>query len=496
MSQLERLGVNLYILSPIHVGTDQELDPFSYVIKNRSLLLIDFIKWMENFPNKEELHERMNSDNFVALRAFIAENFDDDSSVQNSIPVESTEVLATYHKAIYDKASQNQALINFMTRNEITRIPYIPGSSIKGAIRTAIANQFVKIAGVTSKNKKKIYKPKLEPDYNEKIFGHPTDDPMKNLKVSDVSLDKFGSAIYEAKEHSFKESSTPKGSYEAAVCLCQADKPVVHPLHFSLKPFNLKNITIDLQFIVDALYQFYTPKFKDEYSKFYSISGAKNIRQAIAPMNMEVARLKSNETLIRIGHFSHVECVTLDGVRQPKTRKGNDGKFLPWGITRTLANGIYPFGWAKLEFVNLKSEPRAKTDWPFSLQELEKNIQTKKEAIIKANEAIKVAAKQAMEAEKKRVAKEKRNAELEAMTPEERALEELDDSKITENRVIEIYNEIDGFSEENKKAAALALKKYWEACGKWSKPKGKKTKAVLKQMERVKEIKEILGEPL
>ncbi len=84
-------------------------------------------------------------------------------------------------------------------------------------------------------------------------------------------------------------------------------------------------------------------------------------------MNQAIAGLRSNEALIRVGHFSHVECVTLDGVRQPRTRMGRDRRPLPWGKTRTLANEIYPFGWIKLEFLDLESKPGARKDWPFPL---------------------------------------------------------------------------------------------------------------------------------
>ena len=198
MPQTNICRVNIHILSPIHVGSGHELDPFSYIVKGDNLILIDLIKWMENFSEKSELHEKMDSDDFIGLRAYIAKNFDDENAILNSVPVKSTEVLQTYKKAVLDKNSQNQALINFMTRNEITRSPYIPGSSIKGAIRTAIANRFVKIARISSKDG---YKSK----YNQKIFGPATKDPMKNLKVSDVDLSKYGTVVYEAKEHSFKK---------------------------------------------------------------------------------------------------------------------------------------------------------------------------------------------------------------------------------------------------------------------------------------------------
>jgi len=55
-----------------------------------------------------------------------------------------------------------------------------------------------------------------------------------------------------------------------------------------------------------------------------------------------------------------------------------------------------------------------------------------------------------------------------------------------ENRVIEIYNRIDEFSEKNKKKLAVSLKQYWENHGKWD--KGSK-----KQRLKVQKVKGIIG---
>jgi len=57
-----------------------------------------------------------------------------------------------------------------------------------------------------------------------------------------------------------------------------------------------------------------------------------------------------------------------------------------------------------------------------------------------------------------------------------------------------LYNRIDDFSEENKTKLAHALKSYWGKHGNWEKPKRKKTKGILKQMYRVRKVKNILGE--
>ncbi|MBW2615938.1 MAG: hypothetical protein JRD02_07165 [Deltaproteobacteria bacterium] len=309
---------------------------------------------------------------------------------------------------------------------------------------------------------------------------------MRNLKLSDVSLDKFGSLIVEAEEYPLKEdkSPTPKGYKEVSANLCQTGGKVVYPLRFSLNPFLLHRQNVDVSFVIDSMYRFYVPKFKEEYSKFYSSRRADQIRQEIAPMCLEIANLKTNETLVRIGHFSHVECITLDGVRKPRTRKN-----MPYGTTRTLANGLYPFGWAKLEFVDLKPESRAEEDWPFSIQEIESGVQAKEKAAQKSKRAAEAAEVRRKEEEKKSQAEEKRRAELEAMSPEERDIEELHDSSITEKRVVEIFGKVDDFSEENRTRLAGALKEYWISQGKW-----KKKDCSKKQWFKVQKTKGILGE--
>lgn len=463
----------MHILSPLHIGAGQELDPFSYIIRKEKLLMFDLFKWMNGYENKEELYKKMDSGNFLELRAYISRKFNDDNAILCSIPVKSRDITERYRKAINDNRSKNQAIINFMTRNEITRIPYIPASSIKGAISTAIMSRFVLDAGVKKNNKK---------DYHEKILGRDIlKNPMKNLKISDMDLHSTGSFIYEAKEYSMKpdKTPTPKGGFEASASLCELNSPVIMPLRFSLNNFKLFGESIDLQFIVDTLYNFYMPKYKNEYKKFYCTPRAKKIQQAMAPMNVEAVNLKSNETFIRIGRFSHIECVTLDHVRDPKTRKKNGIK-MPFGTTRTLANGLYPFGWVKLEFKNLPANPRQDQAWPFSVKDIEKDIQIRKEAML-------IAEKQKKEAAKKRMAAKKRKAEIDAMSPEDRMIKEAQDPCVSENRIWEIYHKIDSFPKDKQYALAKALKAYWQKINKW-----KKKKCTKNQWGKVLKIKNIL----
>ncbi len=363
-------NTRLHLLSPIHVGTGQELDPFSYTIEDGHLLLLDILRWAESHADRVDLMAKMDTEDHAALRAYISANVEPNSDVvMDRLMVFSPSVQKNYRNALSGRSVQQQALINFMVRSEISRRAFIPGSSIKGAIRTALASSAARSAGVSPGDD-------FRRKYESKIFGSPTKDVLKHLKVADMMLEASATAVFEATEHAFKANLTPKGAYEAVCGLWPNGSPVVYPLALSLKPFMLQNQRIDAQRLVDILNVFYMPKFKEEYSKFYASKTMADIQRAMAPLCLSIAAMKSNEALVRIGHFSHVECVTLDGLRRPKTRRGKDGKPLPWGKTRTLAAGLVPFGWAKIEFGDLPAQRRPIQEWPFDMEEIQRLAKT------------------------------------------------------------------------------------------------------------------------
>jgi hypothetical protein len=312
---------------------------------------------MAQFPDKGLLERMMEADNFAAVRTFIAKNIKAKDFALVSVDIDCPKLIGTYHNAIERQDPRNQVLIRPTIRNEIDGHPYIPGSSVKGAIRTALANCFVKKAGVTSADDRRT---KGMPDYNEKIFGRIMDDPMRWLKIGDVPLDDASSVIIEAQEISRNpdKTPTPKGFFEVIRGFSQTRKTMTSRLSFSLAAFHLHGQTVDAAYIIDSLNRFYIPKFKEEYKKFYTLIAEEKVRLVLDPVREQIESMKTNAALMRIGHFSHIECVTLDEVRRPITRRDKSGKPLPWGTTRTLANGLHPFGWGILEFADMKVDTR------------------------------------------------------------------------------------------------------------------------------------------
>jgi CRISPR-associated protein Csm5 len=208
-----------------------------------------------------------------------------------------------------------------------------------------------------------------------------------------------------------------------------------------------------------------------------------------------------------VGRHSGAESVTIEKYRDIKIKLNREHTFKDHATTLWFASEarkpdhnkfLSPFGWAVLNPLTPEMEKQLKEDEAAFQNNLNQALSEEKrkqeELILQKEQEQDRQLREKQQEEEIRKAKDQRAAELEAMTPEQRILAELGDSSILENRVVEIYNKIDEFSEENKTEIAMALKKYWEKCGKWEKKKVKKTKAVLKQMKRIETIKKILKE--
>ena len=355
--QFEKYTAEFEILTPVHIGTGEELDPFSYVIRDGCLHFIDLVKWMESYEDQETLLRMTDTDNFAVLRSFVAENISLEKAGMGSVKVESQKLLKTYEKAIKERDPKNQVLVSPMMRNYVTGQAYIPGSSVKGAIRTALANPCVGPALVR----------KGDREASEKIFGRIKDDPMRGLKIPDISLGPDATVIVEPVEVSYKpaKSPTPKGHVEAAHALATG-KPNMRSAVLSLTPFSLHGARVDAQYLLDALNDFYVHKYVQEALRFYNAGPVARVGKILEPVNCIVKNLASNEAILRVGRFSHVECMTLDDVRAPKTRMKN-GRPMPYGTTRTLANQLVPFGWIKVRLPGLPLKDKEPYPWPKNL---------------------------------------------------------------------------------------------------------------------------------
>ena len=504
--------IKFYIqtISPVHIGCDEFYEPTGFVLNEsaRQMIVFDplsFISQMEDADKAEfsqicakgtiasilEIYKFMQNKTAEGRMIDVCPDFLEHYKQTLSLPMRNPREI---------QQNLNSFAIPRTAFRSIDQRPYIPGSTIKGALRTAYLNLMESEKKLSAKGKERNAR-NLEQrlmEYN----GIPTD-PFRMVKVSDFApvgeaRTRIVYGINKKKKPSDRDARGMPLIFEvilpgsAFVGTIAVDSPL---------PGSGIRKSVSMEKLLDSSTLFYTNE-KDREEKELSNIGVEVVS--------DDGRLQDqkNSFLARVGRHSGAESVTIEGHRDIFIMgKRGEKKHLNHATTLWLAsderkpvsmNNLQPFGWVRLNRLtdNLSEEFQIKEQ---ESQEKEKKHQEirqaeaerKTEVIRQANEEAK---KLKLEAEERRKEEETKKAVFEAMSPEERDIAAVSDPKITESQVVEIYNRIDDFPDEHKTKLALALKTYWKDHGKWEKKKGKKTKGVLKQMDRVQKVKEILGE--
>jgi len=175
------------ILSPVHIGTGSEIEFFDYLIKNGKFYKIFFDDFLFNLGESErnKLLTLINQNNLLDLRKFIISNWN-----PQRFPFEySCDVSEEVNKFYANNINniENQLLINPFIRTTTKKIPYLPASSLKGAIRTAVISELAKNKIKNSKETNDIEGKVLE-CLNNRGRLDPTRDPFRAIKIKDAHL--------------------------------------------------------------------------------------------------------------------------------------------------------------------------------------------------------------------------------------------------------------------------------------------------------------------
>jgi len=332
------------LLSPIHIGVGDEIDPLTYIIEGENLYKISLKDFVSNMNNdtREKFENLINKNDLIGMRSFITETIDIDRDSSYSVAVDPT-VRNLYAAKIDD--IQNQLLIN----PEHDERPLIPGSSIKGAIRTAIVSELAKASNLPKpKNSRE------ESQFESKVLGYKDgkDDPFRGIKIRDAFLEKNSTIIRQV------INVSKDGVEEGALKV--NDIQMIYEVTHSMISGRLVNFETELLIdeslfsagflsknlalndIIRSCTKFYQPKILEEHEKFYKGSCSEPCSKQLIETPLD-----GHSLLLRVGRFSGVESVTLDKYRNPKPF-GNKNI---WGTTRNLAEGLYPMGWLKINIL-------------------------------------------------------------------------------------------------------------------------------------------------
>ena len=357
MDNVKTYKVKYQILTPVHIGAGQDLSPFDYVIVNEMFhrIIVDELISSLNQEQLRKFYTFVEDGNITGLRNLIVENFNEEKFSKYKIKVFPN--IADKYKRNLNNIN-NQLLISPFVRTTDDFKPYIPGSSIKGAIRTAIIDSIVQSKG---------YKPPKSPGNNSweleamgalsqrKGKDEPkpdiSKDPFRTLKVSDVFISNDVMAIgevFNARVDKRRDRITTVGIQmikEVLLGQINTGKIVEFEGEIRIDEFlpSVRGVARELNkdFIIQCCNKFYNDEFKRE-QEFYEL--ALDMHDIIDRMrSLFRVNQNENECVIRVGRFSGVYAVTINNFRNPHNRK--------WRNTRNLFEGKYPMGWVKVKFL-------------------------------------------------------------------------------------------------------------------------------------------------
>lgn len=347
--------LKIQALSPIHIGTGEQIDPLEYLVEGQIFYKLDIEQFLSDLSDnqKKEFYSAVDSSNPVTLRKFFQQNIDKEKYLLYR-SVAQPDFRDAYHNSV--NSPENQLLVNLITRSSGRYRPYFPGSSIKGAIRTAIVSEMA--------NQKK-FKPRNPKFYEKDLLGYDNakQDPFRCIKIADAYLPENSTYIDKVeiinknKKPDNSDPSKIKMFYESCFSLLDGEDDIIAETILDIdenlpeqaiwdrkrrkkSPAVSKALTTEE--IIKSCRDFYLPKIQQEHAKFYKDN--RELDDSNTTLLKIKNNLKDNEFMLRLGRFSHIECTTVDNFRKPRGAAAKKG----YGNSRTLCAGRMAMGWAKI----------------------------------------------------------------------------------------------------------------------------------------------------
>ena len=493
---IQSVRIRLNVMSPIHIGCDEVYEPTSFRVdpKEGKLYIFDPMDLIDSLDEsgRKALDKASSGDNLLVIIKEMS-RLADAAKVPSLSSVDMATVLIKHYDTVMKMSTYkkdeviNQFTLERTAYNPNGGFPYIPGSAVKGAVRTAYLN--------TLNNGNSNFGRE-----SDLLGGSFQDDPLRLLKVPDLlpvtePVTKLIYAVNVRKKggagkgpFQILETIAHSSVFEGVLSLSQPPKgakvkplPAIKDLLLCLNSFCLDRYQEDKKVLSEIDADSFIKAIDGRIAKFKNA-----IQEKIA-------------FFVRLGRHGGAESHTLDGVRKIKIKqKDNTFTCLDHATTIWLAaedkkadKGM-PFGWAVLEMLPLESgvasfcdqlrnERAAEADASRAEARLKAEAETEQKAAEK-NRLRRV------EEEKRQLEEEesRQKAEWESLSEEERLIRTPGLLDVTEQQVVECFNKLDSLSSPHMEKLADSIKQYYIKTGKWK--GGSK-----KQIAKVKKLKTILG---
>jgi CRISPR-associated protein Csm5 len=457
MEFMQNKQITISTLSPVHIGCDEDYVPTNFVIKNNLLHYFDIVSLVDELTEAERT-TLGNQQTIGAVQQFFKSKRDRLTPLASHL-VEMASDIANEYEDKAGKPTQQGAggaptynlfPIARTAYNPLDASPYLPGSSLKGSMRTAWLNAVNK--GQYLQPADKIDKKNINRTLQQRLLGYTSgkfeNDPLRHLLVADAHDPEDGEpapaqVLYAvSKKKRLSERSTP----ELKVFL-EAMHGLL-PDAFSGE-IRFTGDKISWATLCDACNSFYIPQLQAELNHPHLSPMLNDAWRMLVNelLNGELNELRQQRQgfLLRVGKHSGAESVTLNGVRDIKIlgKQGEPPSYRPEttekrfsSLTKKAESGLLPFGWIWVEScednyqhisrsLRDKLQPHARKLREVQrerLQQLEATRQTRQLAAQAAEQQRQQAE---VEARQRAEAEEARQLALASMTPNQQEIEKL-----------------------------------------------------------------------
>jgi CRISPR-associated protein Csm5 len=474
MNQLQQWRLAITPLSPVHLGTGQDYDPTGYVIDAGTLFAFDGIAALQALPAAEReglgkiLDAKPTQDMLLRVQSFFHANREPLIAVsRHQVRVNPT-VEAFYGERVGRVAQHETGGRKVQNKLEIERTAYnpptgqaiIPGSGIKGAIRTALLDQINNGAALSAGLRgDKRANQRLQEHLFQYQMRELERDPLRLIRLSDAALtdpDQFATEVRFAVNR--KKQPVQK---DGVLIQSQAEQQNLYQLLECLPEMQPRAFAGELSIQGDGGVA--SPKWPDLRFRLPEIADACNrFYRGILERELTLLRQRAfldedwgaqlaallggalgealdghRAFLLRVGRHSGAESVTLNGVRNIRIMKGRgerpdfpDPAKTLWLASheRQAQRHLLPFGWLLVEPYR---DPTELAPWPLedtreALAGWRAGIAARQGGLReRAAEQQRREAQRLREQEAAQQAEEARAARLASLTAEQRKLEHL-----------------------------------------------------------------------
>lgn len=351
-------------LSPVHIGCDEVFEPSNFVIEEGLLHVLDPANIAVELDKKEKQQLIQLADSrepigsiqyfFKERRTRLAQTASQWVDVAPDIVHEYEEKLGKPQQRSNDGRTIYSRFPMARTAfNPLDGSPYLPGSSLKGAIRTAWLNY-------QNKGKPLAEKRENSAQLQQRLLGYQAgkfeNDPFRSVALADAHVpdDRMAPPTRIIYAVSKKKKPSERGSPELKVFLETVRETLPEAFAGELRLSG----KINWEKLCDACNAFYRPQLENElghalFGPLLDPQWRTLIRQLLAGELGELMAARQG-FLLRTGKHSGAESITLDGVRNIKIKTPNgkpdeyraattEKRFA--STTRAATGNLLPFGW-------------------------------------------------------------------------------------------------------------------------------------------------------